>query len=822
MRKIQKFESNLPNDQIFTSKANVLEFLQNRVKKSKIEKLLYFTIGDWKSNSRKILSNLTECFHDSKHVIIRSSAVGEDSVESSYAGAYESILNINPRSHSSLKKAIHLVILSYKKKNNVNPNNQILIQNQTLNIIISGVIFTRTPDIGAPYYVINYEEGGSTTKTTHGLSNNMIKIFRNTELTKLEKKWQLLLSSVKELELICNTDLLDIEFGLTKYGQIIIFQVRPITSIKETLPKNLDKRISKLISTNQKYFSKLIKSKSHVEGDYTIFSDMADWNPSEIIGDNPNNLDYSLYDYLIMNNAWHKGRTELYYQNINPYKLMTKFGNKPYVDVRGSFNSLIPQKLDKKLKRKLMNYYLHKLLKKPYLHDKVEFDILFTCYDISLDYRLLELRKHNFSLDEIKKIKSILLEHTNSIMNNFAQTLQKCDHLIQELTENRTEILTDLHLSRMDYQNKLSTAELLLNDCKKLGTIPFSTMARIAFIATALLNSLVKENHLDSKSVYHFIQSIDTPLSEFQKDLIFYHDKKLTLSNFLKKYGHLRPGTYDITAMRYDKQSSYFNIKFTKPSLHKGTKIEHKTIQHILTRHGLESQNDFFYFARHAIAQREFIKFAFTYNLSQAIEFITEVGDEFGLNREELANLDLISIFGYYKKLTKNQLKSLWKKKITQNKSKKQLNNFLVLPPIISSKTDFEIIKYYSAKPNYITEKSVSAELVNLANLDNIPNLENKIILLENADPGYDWIFTRNPSGLITKYGGVASHMSIRCAELGLPAAIGCGEILFEKLLFSSKVLLDCKNKEIVILEHSKHDEYIEERKMLKTLGYIK
>ena len=668
MRKIQKFESNLSHDQIFTSKANVLEFLQNRVKKSKIEKLLYFTISDWKSNSRKILSDTAEYFHDSKYVIIRSSAIGEDSVESSYAGAYESILNTNPRSHSSLKKTIHLVILSYKKKNNVNSNNQILIQNQTLNIITSGVIFTRTPDIGAPYYVINYEEGGSTTKTTHGLSNSMIKIFRNTELAKLEKKWRLLLSSVKELESICNTDLLDIEFGLTKYGQIIIFQVRPITSIKEALPKNLDRRISKLISKNQKYFSKLIKSKPHVNGDYTIFSDMADWNPSEIIGDNPNNLDYSLYDYLIMNDVWHKGRTELYYQNVSPYKLMAKFGNKPYVDVRGSFNSLIPQKLDNKLKRKLMNYYLHKLLRNPHLHDKVEFDILFTCYDISLDYRLRELRKHNFSPEEIKKIKSILLDHTNFIMNNFDQNLQKCDCLIGELIKNRTKILTDDLLSKENYQDKISAAKLLLDDCKKLGTIQFSTMARIAFIATALLNSLVKENYLSSKSVYDFIQSIDTPLSEFQRDLMSYHDKKLTLDAFLKKYGHLRPGTYDITAMRYDQQSSYFNIKFTKPSLHKSAKIEHKTIQNILVRHGLESKNDFFYFAKHSIAQREFIKFAFTYNLSHAIELIADVGDEFEFDKEELANLDLKFIFGYYKKLTKNQLKSLWRKKITKNK----------------------------------------------------------------------------------------------------------------------------------------------------------
>ena len=64
--------------------------------------------------------------------------------------------------------------------------------------------------------------------------------------------------------------------------------------------------------------------------------------------------------------------------------------------------------------------------------------------------------------------------------------------------------------------------------------------------------------------------------------------------------------------------------------------------------------------------------------------------------------------------------------------------------------------------------------------------------------------------------------MSIRCAEIGLPAAIGCGEILYEQLMNSSKVLLDAKNNQIIIQEQKQHDEYVEERKVLKSLGYIK
>jgi len=100
--------------------------------------------------------------------------------------------------------------------------------------------------------------------------------------------------------------------------------------------------------------------------------------------------------------------------------------------------------------------------------------------------------------------------------------------------------------------------------------------------------------------------------------------------------------------------------------------------------------------------------------------------------------------------------------------------------------------------------------------------LENKIILIEHADPGYDWIFTKKPKALITKYGGVASHMSIRCYEVGLPAAIGCGEILYEKLLNASKILLDCENKQVISLIDKETDEYMQIKKTLKSLGYTK
>ena len=72
--------------------------------------------------------------------------------------------------------------------------------------------------------------------------------------------------------------------------------------------------------------------------------------------------------------------------------------------------------------------------------------------------------------------------------------------------------------------------------------------------------------------------------------------------------------------------------------------------------------------------------------------------------------------------------------------------------------------------------------------------------MIENADPGFDWIFSHKIKGLITKYGGSNSHMSIRCSEFSIPAAIGCGEKLFNNICRRKKIFLDCVQKNIKLL----------------------
>ena len=77
--------------------------------------------------------------------------------------------------------------------------------------------------------------------------------------------------------------------------------------------------------------------------------------------------------------------------------------------------------------------------------------------------------------------------------------------------------------------------------------------------------------------------------------------------------------------------------------------------------------------------------------------------------------------------------------------------------------------------------------------------LEGKIALIQRADPGFDWLFSRGITGLLTAFGGANSHMAIRAAEFGLPAAIGIGMKRYEELASAGIVTLDCRNRLIKI-----------------------
>ena len=122
-----KLKNKLLNSNIiFTSKTDSLIFLQKKIKFSQIEKIYAFTVNDWNHNRIEILDNIKKKFNT--NIIIRSSAIGEDSPESSQAGTFSSFLNISPSSSKKIKSAINSIIKSYLDKGNTSIQNQIHVR----------------------------------------------------------------------------------------------------------------------------------------------------------------------------------------------------------------------------------------------------------------------------------------------------------------------------------------------------------------------------------------------------------------------------------------------------------------------------------------------------------------------------------------------------------------------------------------------------------------------------------------------------------------------------------------------------------------------
>ena len=221
----------------FETKANTLQILENKVKKSIILPQIKCTINEIKNDLNEIVSKIQLKF-PSKRLIVRSSALNEDTINSSMAGKYESVLDVNSDVPEEIIKAINFVKDSYDiSKDSAFNENQIFIQPLVENVKLSGVIFTRDLETNAPYITINYDLSEKTDSITSGsyIENERTFIYskysenfpKNPDLVKI-------IEGAIEIEEITSNDSLDIEFAIAN-DELYILQVRPIASSKNSL-----------------------------------------------------------------------------------------------------------------------------------------------------------------------------------------------------------------------------------------------------------------------------------------------------------------------------------------------------------------------------------------------------------------------------------------------------------------------------------------------------------------------------------------------------------------------------------------------------------
>jgi phosphohistidine swiveling domain-containing protein len=544
-----------------------------------------------------------------------------------------------------------------------------------------------------------------------------------------------------------------------------------------------------------KKIEKLMRPHPFLDGATTCFGVMPDWNPAEILGIRPKKLAISLYKELITDNIWAHQRNDYGYRDLTLHPLMVSFCGIPYIDVRVSFNSFVPKGIKTELSKKLVDYYISKFKEFPKLHDKVEFEIVFSCYYFGISDDLNKLIEYGFTENETKRIEYALLTLTNEIIKPSGSVFNKDIDRAEELIK-RHNIVVNSSISDVD------KIYWLIENCKQYGTLPFAGVARGAFIAMQFLKSFVKRQIISSVEYDEFINSLHTVSKNLKDDIKKFHCKEMTEAEVLKKYGHIRPNTYDITSPRYDEAFEWYfgggqDDDFFDDSKFEFSDKQKAQIQYELDQNGLLiSTDELIKFIRNAIHARESVKFIFTRSVSEILSIIKRIGNRMGIDVGEMAHLDISVIKSLYSDLYYNNLSEVLLQNIELNKRQYDCATSLKLPCVISKPEDVYSFFITEDEPNFITQKVVQAESVHETDLLG-RELQNKIVFIESADPGYDFLFTKQISGLITMYGGANSHMAIRCAENGIPAVIGAGEKNYSLWNQYKKIRLDCLNQKV-------------------------
>lgn len=778
----------------FGTKAETLIRLKTRLRGASIPELFYFTVEQWALDRQRLLQKIQEKFGETL-LAVRSSALIEDSATSSQAGVFLSQLKVSS-SEIVLAKTIDTVVASMTG----HPRDQIMIQVMENDTTLSGVIMTYDMVHGAPYYCIEYEEEpGRTDMVTSG--NGIQKglfVYRHTKISDIRSpRVAAFLSLSREIEEICNCSALDIEFGMTKDGNLILFQVRRISLVQSWHPST-EIRVKRQFFFVENFIKNRMRRQEGILGERTALSVMTDWNPAEIIGTTPRPLATSLYRELITGDVWRKARAHMGYREVPDKELMVLISAHPYIDVRLSFNSFLPANLPESIGEKLVNAWISRLENFPELHDKAEFEIVQTCMDFCFEEDFITRYPNILSKQEFKTYRTAVRDLTRTcLVEGEINTLKSSIHRACQLQQETYS------LKETDGDAWLSHAAFLISRCKEYGAMPFAIAARHAFIAESILRSAVRKGVFTPDRLSEFRRSIRTVTGEMVNSYGQACNSEVFRLNFLSQYGHLRPGTYEITSLRYDERDDLFDAEPRKsPYIQENTFVFEKNeilkMDKLLQNSEINVLNgvSLLEYTKIAIAAREHVKFIFTRTLSDALSALVQWGKLQGLSRDDLSFIAWPDLAQCLFEPTSDYIDQHFLELTELGRRKVNAARAFRFSHIIFDVANLHVATQSRSVPNFIGTGKASSRVVEIkASTSANTYLKDCIVCIESADPGFDWIFTKAPSALITKFGGANSHMAIRCAELGIPAAIGCGNQLFERVVLAGHVELDCAQR---------------------------
>lgn len=748
----------------FGSKAQTLKRLGGLIRSAEVLPMRAVAIDVWLADAATEAAALAALPWADGPLIVRSSAHAEDADHATMSGAFASV---GPVRLDDVPEAVRQVCESIGALRHA--ADEVLIQPWLDCILCSGVAASCHPSTGSRYTIVTWADGAATDAVTAGRAAGTRTWYTSTGEGPAGSCVAHIPALVDEVVSVTGTAALELEFAVVEGGTTYLLQVRRLAGLDGVVDRH---RQDTAINVARTAIATALRRD-------TVLGAMPDWNPAEVIGIRPRRLARSLYGRLLTDCVWAEARARYGYRAAEASPLLRDIAGHAFVDVRTSLESLLPAELSDAAAAAIVVAQLGRLRADPTLHDKLEFEVAISAPRFRADDRLAALLRAGVSQRDVDELS--------------AHVVALCQRLISSGQPWRDDIDATRHLLALAGSDP-SDVSRVLAALAAHGTHPFAGVARAAFVATDLLHGLFDAAAISAADRSAFFGSLGTVGAVLVDDF-----DRLERPEFLRRYGHLRPGTYDVRSPRYaDATDTYFARRprgdrtAARDTSWTFGDAERRRMARVLADGPLDVVlDDVLTFAAETIRGRELAKLRFTRVLSDVLEALAHIAHHAGLTREELSFVDIADVTEL-EDLSDAEWGQALARSAEAGRREHELAEIVELPLVISDQRQAVAHETLRSEPNFVTTRVVTAPAIAV---DRDPWEPGAIAVVESADPGYDWLFTQGAAGLVTAYGGMNSHMAIRAAELDLPAAIGVGRERFRVLSAATVIELDARSR---------------------------
>lgn len=770
--------------------------------------------------SGRIIQDAVESLEDSDYYAVRSSALGEDSENFSFAGQLESFLYIKKDDIEYYIKKVWKSMFAdhineYAKNNNIDINFKLpfVIVQKMINSEVSGVVFSINPVNGNNEAVVNAvyglgsslvngEVSGDTYIVNTDTGEIQEKLINEKEIMHIldEKNGSGILIKETELsernkQVLENHDIIkiayaakeaeeksgsprDIEWGIEK-GVLYILQSRPVTTVKKNIKQGRE-----IIWDN----SNIVESYSNITLPLTfsfvrsVYSKVYE-QFSLLMGVDKN----TIRDYMpVFNCMLGYLNSRVYYNLLNWYKLLTLFpgfkANRKFMEQMMGVKEELPEEVEKNIKEtgKIGRFFSRIILLRTFLG----FGINFLLIDVKVKKfkKLLDNTLQNRNIEQMDEYElyNYYTELENKLLYNWQTPILNDFYTMVTfgILKNR------IQKYKLDSPEGILHNELIVHDSWIISTEPSKYIEKMA--------DIIRDENIINKAGNN---SID--IKEFEKE-IFKNAKFIEIyDEYMEKFGdrsiaelklesptlYENPGILIKTVFETakdnkkeknsshadSKEKEYEVLKALRGNIHKKYKFKRAlklARKHTALRENLRYERTRVY----GKVRRIFVRMG---ELFEEKKILENKKDIFYIEKDEI--FSLINGTSTYPELKKTV--ELRKKKTEEDRKKIVLPDRLKTFGVLGS--DFDYISLdKNENMNTDTRKGIGCckgivrGKVQIVRDPNETLIEKgSIIVAHSTDPGWVMVFPL-AKGLIVEKGSLLSHSAIVARELGIPAVV--------------------------------------------------